>query len=86
MVLFTLGTGIGWGIIDNGRIIEGRHSHGAECGHMIIQIENGRLCNCGGYGHLEAYASATSLVKRAVEALEPTDEPTALRGRWPPAT
>ena len=79
MVLFTLGTGIGSGIIDNGRIIEGRHSHGAECGHMIVQAENGRLCTCGGYGHLEAYGSATSLVKRAVEALGQTDEPTALR-------
>jgi glucokinase len=70
VVLFTLGTGIGCGIIDNGRIIEGRHSHGAECGHMIIQMENGRLCSCGQYGHLEAYASATSVVKRATEALE----------------
>jgi glucokinase len=69
VVLFTLGTGIGCGIVDNGRIIEGRHSHGAECGHMIIQMENARLCSCGRYGHLEAYASATSLVKRALEAL-----------------
>jgi glucokinase len=69
LVLFTLGTGIGCGIIDEGRIIEGRHSHGAECGHFIIQMEHGRKCTCGGYGHLEAYASATSLVKRALEAL-----------------
>jgi glucokinase len=70
LVLFTLGTGIGCGIIDHGRIIEGRHSHGAECGHIIIQMENARQCSCGKYGHLEAYASATSLVKRAHEALE----------------
>lgn len=70
VVLFTLGTGIGCGIVDNGRIIEGRHSHGAECGHIIIQMDNARLCPCGGYGHLEAYASATALVKRATEALE----------------
>jgi glucokinase len=76
LVLFTLGTGIGCGIIDNGRIIEGRHSHGAECGHIIIQMENARLCSCGQYGHLEAYASATSLVKRAHEALE--HEPASL--------
>ena len=69
LVMFTLGTGIGGGIIDHGKIIEGRHSHGAECGHIIIQMENGRLCPCGGYGHLEAYASATSLVKRAMEGL-----------------
>jgi glucokinase len=70
LVLFTLGTGIGGGIIDHGRIVEGRHSHGAECGHIVIQMENARQCSCGAYGHLEAYASATALVKRAIEALE----------------
>ena len=70
LVLFTLGTGIGGGIVQEGRVIEGRHSHGAECGHIIIQMDNGRQCSCGAYGHLEAYASATALVKRAREALE----------------
>ena len=70
LVLFTLGTGIGGGIIIEGRILEGRHSHGAECGHIVIQMENGRQCSCGALGHLEAYASATALVKRAEEALE----------------
>jgi glucokinase len=70
LVLFTLGTGIGCGIIDRGRIVEGRHSNGAECGHIIIQADNARRCSCGAYGHLEAYASATALVKRAEEALE----------------
>lgn len=70
LVLFTLGTGIGCGIVSEGRIIEGRHSHGAECGHIIIQMDNGRECSCGAYGHLEGYASATALVKRAREDLE----------------
>jgi glucokinase len=70
LVMFTLGTGIGCGIVVEGRILEGRHSHGAECGHMIIQMENARQCSCGAFGHLEAYASATALVKRACEALE----------------
>jgi glucokinase len=79
LVLFTLGTGIGCGIVDEGRIIEGRHSHGAECGHIIIQMENARQCSCGGYGHLEGYASATALVKRAVEALEHDRSPSLLR-------
>lgn len=74
LVMFTLGTGIGGGIIEHGRIIEGRHSAGAECGHIIIQMENARQCTCGGYGHLEAYASATSLVKRAIEALDSGEE------------
>jgi glucokinase len=70
LVLFTLGTGIGCGIVHDGQILEGRHSAGAECGHLIVQMENARQCPCGGYGHLEAYASATALVKRAREALE----------------
>jgi glucokinase len=76
LVLFTLGTGVGGGIVEEGRLIEGRHSHGAECGHIIIQMDNARQCSCGGYGHLEAYASATALVKRAHEAL--VDEPSSL--------
>jgi glucokinase len=70
LVMFTLGTGIGCGVIDEGRIIEGRHSHGAECGHIIVQMEGGRLCSCGRRGHLEAYASAKALVRRAIEAIE----------------
>jgi glucokinase len=78
LVMFTLGTGIGGGIIDNGRIIEGQHSHGAELGHIIIQMENARQCSCGAFGHLEGYASATALVARAIEALQ-RGESSALR-------
>lgn len=70
MVLWTLGTGIGCGIIIGGRILEGEHSHGSECGHIIIEMEGGRLCGTGQYGTLEAYASARSLVKRCHEALQ----------------
>jgi glucokinase len=79
LVLFTLGTGIGCGIVEEGRIIDGRHSHGGECGHIIIQMDNARQCSCGGYGHLEAYASATALVKRAIEALQHDPAPSLLR-------
>lgn len=74
LVMFTLGTGIGCGVVENGRIVEGRHSHGAECGHIVIQMEGGRQCSCGQYGHLEGYASATALVKRAIEALDDGEE------------
>ena len=70
MVLFTLGTGIGCGIIIDDIIIEGEHSHGAEVGHMRIELTNPRQCGCGRWGCLEAYASATAVVKRAYEALE----------------
>jgi glucokinase len=69
MVLFTLGTGIGCGIIINDTVLEGEHSHGAEVGHIIVQMQGGRMCGCGQPGHLEAYASATAVVKRTLEAL-----------------
>jgi len=69
LVLFTLGTGVGCGIIIGDLVIEGEHSHGAEVGHMKIEMTNPRLCGCGRMGCLEAYASATSVVKRATEAL-----------------
>jgi glucokinase len=70
MVLFTLGTGIGGGIIIRDMVLEGQHSHGGELGHMKIQTKDHlRRCGCGLYGCLEAYASATSVVKRTREAL-----------------
>lgn len=70
LALFTLGTGIGCGIVESGRVLEGRHGLGGEFGHVTIQMDGGRPCSCGRTGHLEAYASANSLVRRAVEALE----------------
>ncbi len=71
MVLFTLGTGIGCGIIIGDLSIYGENSHGAECGHIVINdSDDARVCGCGQPGHLEAYASATALIKRTEEALE----------------
>lgn len=69
MVLFTLGTGVGGGIIVDGKVLEGRHSHGGEVGHMKIDSSQPRQCGCGRMGCLEAYASATAVVKRTKEAL-----------------
>jgi glucokinase len=69
LVFWTLGTGIGCGIIVNDMIIEGAHSHGAECGHIIIEMHNGRLCDTGQYGTLEAYAGAKALIRRCQEGL-----------------
>jgi glucokinase len=79
LVMFTLGTGVGGGIVIGGSIVQGRHSHGGECGHIIIEAENGRRCSCGALGHLEGYASATAVVKRTLERLDSTDEPSSLR-------
>jgi glucokinase len=70
MVLFTLGTGVGGGIISCGAIVEGEHSHGGELGHLRIDMpDRGRLCGCGSRGCLEAYASATNVVRRAREEM-----------------
>lgn len=70
MVMFTLGTGVGGGIIIGDKIVQGEHSHGAELGHTIIEMTNPRTCGCGRLGCLEAYASASAVVRRAQEALE----------------
>ena len=70
LVFWTLGTGIGCGIIYHDIIIEGAHSHGAECGHIIIEMHNGRRCDTGQYGTLEAYAGAKGLLRRCQEQLE----------------
>ena len=81
IVMLTLGTGVGGGIIIDGQSIEGQHSHGSECGHIIIDYgEEARMCPCGKRGHLEAYASATALIKRAEETLA-TARPTSVRER-----
>ncbi len=80
MVLFTLGTGVGGGIIVGGNIIEGEHSHGAEVGHIKIEMTNPRECECGRYGCLEAYASATAVVKRTQEALADDGGRSSLHG------
>lgn len=70
LVMLTLGTGVGGGIIIGDLNVEGAHSHGSECGHMIVDpADTARKCPCGQPGHLEAYASATSLVKVARERI-----------------
>lgn len=69
LVLFTLGTGVGGGIIIGDLVLEGEHSHGGELGHMKIEMTKPRQCGCGRWGCLEAYASATAVVKRFQEAL-----------------
>ena len=68
-VLITLGTGVGGGIIINGKIFAGNRSAGAEIGHMIINV-NGNQCTCGLKGCYEAYASASALIKLTKEKME----------------
>ena len=71
LVLLTLGTGVGGGIIVGDLSIDGAHSHGSECGHIIVDSSaSARLCPCGQRGHLEAYSSATAVKARAAEAIQ----------------
>jgi glucokinase len=65
----TIGTGIGGGIIIDGRLYHGASDIAGEVGHMTIDA-NGRRCKCGNYGCIEAYASGPNIALRAVEALE----------------
>ena len=72
MVLLTLGTGVGGGIIIDNQLVVGHNSFGGECGHLIIDPSpDARLCVWGGgRGHLEAYASASAVAQRAKEEIE----------------
>jgi glucokinase len=71
IVLLTLGTGVGGGIIIGDLSIDGENSHGAECGHIIIDsAPSARVCGCGKPGHLEAYASARGVVQRTQDLLK----------------
>lgn len=76
---FTIGTGIGGGIILDGALYHGASDCAGEIGHATIEA-NGRRCKCGNYGCLEAYASGPAIARRAVEAIEAGAE-TALRSR-----
>jgi glucokinase len=73
MVLLTLGTGIGGGIVLNGELQRGAFDNAAEIGHTIA-VANGRPCPCGQRGCLERYGSANAVAERFVEALEAGDE------------
>lgn len=72
----TIGTGIGGGIIVDGRLYHGASDCAGEIGHTTIEA-NGRRCKCGNYGCLEAYASGPAIARRAVEAIE-AGQPTRL--------
>ncbi len=67
-IMFTLGTGVGGGIIIDNKLFEGGHSRGAELGHMTL-IMDGEPCTCGRNGCIECYVSATALIKQTKEAM-----------------
>lgn len=79
VVMVTLGTGVGGGIILNGKIVAGSNGASGEIGHIIINPEETDLCGCGGHGHLEQYASASGIVRMAKKRLASSEDVTSLR-------
>lgn len=63
-VMFTLGTGVGGGVVTGGRLVTGARGYAGELGHVVV-VDGGRPCPCGAYGCLEAYASGTAIEFRA---------------------
>lgn len=79
LVMVTLGTGVGGGIIMNGKIVTGNMGAAGEIGHMYVAYDEEDACNCGRKGCLEQKASATGIAKTARRYMEKTDEPTKMR-------
>lgn len=78
-IVITLGTGVGSGIVIGGNLVYGHDGFAGELGHVIMRRHNGRLCGCGRYGCLEAYASATGVARTAREYLEIRKDDSLLR-------
>ena len=70
VIMVTLGTGVGGGIIINGKILTGENGAGGEIGHMCVNLEETDTCGCGGHGCLEQYASATGISRLARKKME----------------
>ncbi len=79
MVMVTLGTGVGGGIIVNGRIVSGAHGAAGEVGHANMNHAETESCNCGNCGCLEQVASATGIVRVAKKELEASEDESMLR-------
>ena len=79
MVFVTLGTGVGGGIVIEGKLLHGAHGAGAEIGHMVLNRNETAVCGCGKRGCVEQYCSATGIVRLAKLALDASQEESALR-------
>lgn len=85
VVMVTLGTGVGGGIVIDGRMLVGETGAGGEIGHMCVKRDEEETCGCGLHGCLEQYASATGIARLARKRLEAEDAETVLRGTRPSA-
>lgn len=81
IVAVTLGTGVGGGIIINGKIMTGADGAGGEIGHIHVEESETEVCGCGNRGCLEQYASATGITRLANRALAASDQDSVLRGQ-----
>jgi len=81
-ILLTLGTGLGSGVVINGKIVSGSNGLAAEYGHSVL-VKNGRSCNCGQRGCFETYVSATGLKRTAISLLANTNQHSILRDLSP---
>ena len=81
-ILLTLGTGLGSGVVINGKIVSGSNGLAAEYGHSVL-VKNGRSCNCGQRGCFETYVSATGLKRTAISLLANANQHSILRDLSP---
>jgi glucokinase len=79
LLMVTLGTGVGGGVVIGGQIINGTNGAAGEIGHMPVILRGDERCNCGKYDCLEQVASATGIVKQAKKLLAASDKPSRLR-------
>ncbi|MCD7956021.1 MAG: ROK family glucokinase [Lachnospiraceae bacterium] len=79
MIMVTLGTGVGGGIILGGKILAGAHGAAGEIGHAHVEDRMEEACNCGNHGCLEQLASATGIANLAKKILDASDEPSLMR-------
>lgn len=77
-VMITLGTGVGGGIISNSKPVEGAFGGGGEIGHIVVNHQDGRQCNCGSTGCLETIASATGIKKEYIDMAKELNLPAKL--------
>ncbi|SHO48819.1 ROK family glucokinase [Anaerocolumna xylanovorans] len=79
LIMVTLGTGVGGGVILDGKIVTGSNGAAGEIGHVTVSYDEPESCNCTKHGCLEQFASATGIVKETKRMLEGSDEPSSLR-------
>ncbi len=79
MVMATLGTGVGGGIVVDGKLLHGAHGAGGEIGHMVLNPRETEVCGCGKRGCVEQYCSATGIVRLAKRYLASAHMPSCLR-------